>query len=762
MQYLNKPVAAICLAVASAFVQAQEATYDFNIPAQSASQVINALSKQTGLQPFFTEDSVKGVQSPGVKGKYSLREALTKALAGTGLSYQFTAEKAVAIKAAPAEKMAQLATIEVKEVATGITVPNVAQATTNIQRIPGAVEIVPDTAFKSGPGNTIRDVVGWVPGVITQPKSNIDNRVSIRGSGLTRNYGNRGVNMYMDGIPINTSDGLFDVFEIDPTAYRYVEVYKGANALRYGGNALGGAINFVTPTGYDASQFDARIDAGSFGYGRVQASTGGTSGAWDYFVNVSAQGEDGFRYHSSGHMERGSANLGYQFSSDAETRFYLNANSWRQQLPGELTKTVALNSPRSADPEFVRQDQQRNIDSVRLANKTTLRFGPTTVDFGVFTHQRHVDHPIYRYLDYRVEDYGGFVRATDDREIGGYRNRFIAGVNALTGTMDYKEFANPGNATKGALLVSTLDKAKNISAYMEDSFFIQPNVALIAGTQFQHSVRDREDRFLSDGDQSGKRSFDLWSPKIGVLWDVDPTWQVFANVSRSAEVPSFDVNTFSSPASSTVNAQTATTYEIGTRGRRPDFTWDVALYRAKLKNELQCLTLFPWAPCTVVNANSTVHQGAEVGFGFAFLKTLFAKQDSFWLNAAYTYSDFTFDGDSRYGNNQLPGVPKHYLRTEVLYKHPNGFYVGPNIEWMPKTFYADNANSLEVDPYTLLNFKIGYDTPSAGWSGYLEGRNLLDKHYISTTITAGSANAASALFNPGYGRAIYGGVRFKW
>ena len=89
-------------------------------------------------------------------------------------------------------------------------------------------------------------------------------------------------------------------------------------------------------------------------------------------------------------LERGSANVGYQFSPDAETRFYVNANSWRQRLPGELTKTTALTTPRAADPEFVRQDQQRNIDSVRLANKTTLRFGTTTVDFGIFTHQRHV------------------------------------------------------------------------------------------------------------------------------------------------------------------------------------------------------------------------------------------------------------------------------------------------------------------------------------------------------------------------------------
>jgi TonB dependent receptor len=85
-------------------------------------------------------------------------------------------------------------------------------------------------------------------------------------------------------------------------------------------------------------------------------------------------------------------------------------------------------------------------------------------------------------------------------------------------------------------------------------------------------------------------------------------------------------------------------------------------------------------------------------------------------------------------------VPPHYLRAEVLYKHPNGFYAGPNVEWMPQAFFADNANTLTVDPYALLNFKIGYD-PGIGWSGYLEGRNLLDTRYISTSLSTGIATA---------------------
>lgn len=740
-------------------------TYSFNLPAQPLSSTLNQLANVTGTKLIYADEITRNHLAPPLHGNLTLAEALRRILNDNALKYEVVDNSMIVISQAAANTVLPEITITTDSSATGneasLTVPDTEQATANIQYTPGAVAVIADDRFKSTPAQTIKDIVGWVPGVIAQPKSNIDNRISIRGSGLTRNYGNRGINMYMDGIPINTADGLFDVFEIDPSAYRYVEVFKGANALRYGANSLGGAVNFVTPTGYDAARFSGRVDLGSFGYTKGQASTGGVHGPYDYFVTASAQREDGYRDHSNGHMVLGSANFGYRFSPDAETRFYLNANTWRQRLPGELTKRMALDSPRSADPEFVRQDQQRNIDSVRLANKTTVRFGPTTVDFGLFGHLRHVDHPIYRYLDYAAYDYGGFARATDDRLIAGFRNRFVAGANVLNGKINYKEYANPGDAVKGALLMSTVDESQNYSVYAEDSFYFLQNVALVAGGQFLHAVRDRGDRFLMDGDQSGRRAYSIFSPRGGVLWDIAPDVQIFANVSRSAEVPTFDTNTFMTPASSDLDAQTATTYEIGTRGRRADFKWDIAFYRAHIRNELQCLRTSPYSPCTVVNAGRTVHQGIELGFGAAFLKGIATGQDLLWLDVAYTYNDFFFDDDARYGNNKLPGVPPHYLRAEVLYKYPNGFHAGPNVEWMPRAYYADNANSLTIDSYALLNFRIGYD-PGKGWSGYLEGRNLLDTRYISTTITSGSADATSALFNSGYGRAIYGGIRFNW
>ncbi|MBB5985763.1 TonB-dependent receptor family protein [Sphingobium lignivorans] len=632
---------------------------------------------------------------------------------------------------------------------------NTDQARTEIERTPGGVEVVPDTAFKNTPVQHIKDILGYVPGVITQPRMGDDARVSVRGSGLSRAYGARGISLLLDGVPMNTADGLVDFFEVDPSAYRYVEIFKGGNALRYGANALGGAINLVTPTGRDAAPLDARIDVGSFGYVKGQASTGGVSGALDYFATVSAQRIGGYRDHSDGNAIRGNMNVGYRISPNVETRFYLTGASTNQRIPGEVSKAQALDNPRAANPGWVDQDQQRNVDSIRISNKTTVRLDQTVLEFGAFYNWRHVDHPIYQYLDYTVDDYGGFLRAVDDRNLGRLRNRLILGANLHNGTMDTEQFVNLPGAVKGDLTQSMVDKSRNVSIYAEDSLYVQPNLALIAGVQYLHATRDRRDRI---GAGSGRQSFDLWSPKFGVLWDVQPDVQLFANISRSAEVPSYDAGIFSSPTTS-MKAQRATTYEIGTRGRSGIIGWDVSLYRSDIRDELQCLTLFPWAPCTTTNADRTVHQGIEAGLDATI--PLSASGDSLALTAAYTFSDFFFDDDAIYADNRIPGVPKHYLRAEMLYKHPGGFYAGPNVEWAPGHYFADNANTLTVDPYALLNLKAGLDLGER-WSLYVEGRNLTDKRYISTVAIAGTASPTSEIFNPGTGRAVYGGLRFRW
>lgn len=645
------------------------------------------------------------------------------------------------------------------------------QALKEINNTPGGVALVPAGAYRNSTvANTIKDILDYVPGVFAQPKWGDDTRLSIRGSGLSRNFHLRGIQLYMDGIPINTSDGYGDFQEVDPTAYKYVEVYKGGNALQFGANSLGGAINFVTPTGRDPNPNGASFDFGAFNTRRLQVNAGGANGPWDGFVTAATQASDGFRDHSFGSSNKLSANVGYQISPDVETRFYLNANEVRQRIPGSVDRTTALTSPTTAAPVNVANDWQRNIDTVRIANKTTIRLDDTQLEFGAFGVDRHLMHPIFQWLDYRYKDYGGFAKVTDDRVIGGFRNRFVAGVNILNGSIDAEQFVNVGGF-KGAQTSSLRQTPENYSAFAENSFYFLPNVAFIAGTQYLFAVRDQHVNFSTNGDLNGRSSFSLWSPKTGLLWQVDPSWQVFGNVSRSAEVPSFGESVspnFLNPTLPnipffSIKSQTATTYEIGTRMKRPDYAWEVTLYRSEIDNELLCL-YSAFGNCNVTNANKTVHQGIEAGAGAAIFRDIFVSgqaPDKIWLNVAYTLNDFRFANDPVFGNNQLPGAPRHLVRAELLYKHPTGLYVGPNLEWVPQAYFVDSANTLMTSAYAIWGLKAGFDN-GGPVSGYIEARNIANTAYIASASIIDRANAASPLFEPGTGRAIYAGLRYRW
>ena len=81
-----------------AFAQSRSAaTASFNIQPQPMSQALVAFSSATGIQLFFNADLVRGVNSPGVQGSFNRTEALSRLLAGSGLTYRFTNANTVAI-----------------------------------------------------------------------------------------------------------------------------------------------------------------------------------------------------------------------------------------------------------------------------------------------------------------------------------------------------------------------------------------------------------------------------------------------------------------------------------------------------------------------------------------------------------------------------------------------------------------------------------------------------------------------------------------
>lgn len=643
------------------------------------------------------------------------------------------------------------------------THPSNADAEAAARQIPGNVSIVPDDAFRDRPGvTTIRDVLLYTPGVFAEPKWGEDTRLSIRGSGTSRNFHLRGVRLYQDRMPINQADGSGDFQELDPLTFQRVEVFRGANAFMLGANTLGGGINFITPTGRSNPGVLLRGEGGSFGMARGQAAYGISGTGWDTWGTFTSMTQEGFRDHSAGRSYRVNANGAYQWSDMAETRIFATYNNIWQQIPGSLTRSQALTTPRMANAANLVGDYMRNLESFRVGTVTGIRpqEGALIEIGGGYVH-RALDHPIFQYLEQNSNDFVLFGRSSIEGTVAGLENSLTIGFNAGLGRMVNRRFVNIGGRA-GQQTYGSVDDATTLDAYAQNSLTVLPGLQLIAGLSLGYAMRDSDDDFLSNGDQSGSGTWSWTNPRLGLLWQATPDAQVFANLAWATEPPTFTDLIPQVPQGGFQNleAQRSTTIEVGTRGATPAFSWEVALYRSWIRDEIQLFT-FGNGMDFAVNADRTIHQGIEAGAAWTFLRDSFAAGDNWTLTQAYTFSDFYFDGDPVYGDNQLPGVPRHLYRAELRYRHSSGGWIAPNVEWVPQAYYVDNANTLKTDAYFLVGIRAGWEF-SNGMSAFVEARNLADTKYIASASVIPRATPQSQLFEPGTGRAVYAGLQYRF
>ena len=129
--------------------------------------------------------------------------------------------------------------------------------------------------------------------------------------------------------------------------------------------------------------------------------------------------------------------------------------------------------------------------------------------------------------------------------------------------------------------------------------------------------------------------------------------------------------------------------------------------------------------------------------------------------SSYLWSRFRFDNNASYGDNALPGIPEHFYRGELTWAPARGYFVTLNTEWSPRRYAVDMAHTLFADPYALVGLKVGRNE-DAGFSWFLEGRNLANRTYAATTgVIADARGQDAAQFLPGDGRAVYAGVSWK-
>lgn len=636
-------------------------------------------------------------------------------------------------------------------------------------RIPGSVALVSSQEISRTRQANLRDVLRYVPGLWTQSRFGAadESQLSVRGSGLRNNFHLRGINLLVNGMPYRNADGFTDFESLELLTTSNVQVYKGGNSLRYGGATLGGAVNMETKTGYTSNPIQAYGSGGSFNYYKYQLSTGQVLGDRNYYASYARTNLGGYRNYSSQWRDRVNLNFGQVFSENFNARLFYFYADVKEDLPGQLTKAQFDSDPRQANATNVanRWGRDYSLHHAGIQFRTQLSEN-TRFEISPYLQYRDIVHPIFRVLDQISRDVGVEARLESDIKAGNRTHRTSLGIQLASGNTDNRHFDNVGGE-KSTLQKDQKEKAGVVAIYGEGIWAVTNNFSAVTGMRFDRSKRELEDKFLSDGDQTDQRFYNVFMPKIGLIYELrEVGGQIFANVSRSYEPPLLlELNSFTVPGFVDLSAQDAWQYEIGTRGTKGIIGWDVSLFTLDIKNEIININVQPFSgtPFTVPsykNVASTKHYGLELGLNAQSENLRYKSKEEIGTGArlAYTYSMCKFNNDVDYGDNHLPGHPDHAIQGEFSLWHPVGLTVSPNIEWVPKSYAINSANTVHNDGWAVLGVRTDYTFVKLGATLAVEFRNLTDEKY-SPTVSVD--NAAGMYYEPADGRSIYASLTWS-
>lgn len=636
-----------------------------------------------------------------------------------------------------------------------------------LRHVPGATNLVDMQQVAQGRLASNQDVLAYQPGVFAQSAGNEGIKLSIRGSGINRAPGAHGSGVYtmFDGLPL-TGPGGTPYELLEPLWLSRAEVLRGANGFDQGALTLGGAINYVTHTGYDADRLQVRYEAGSRGYAHRQISSGQVLGKLDYYVALTDSEYDGYQEHSSGSAKGFAANVGYRFNPNLETRFYLRYRKTENELAGRLTKEQIKHDPRAANAAYLARDDRRpQPGSTWVANKTTFYLeDDARVEAGLVYHDFPMDlreGPMRLKVAYT--DVSGTLNYLRRDTLLGHESKTTVGWRTTKHLPNSgaSQFARTNGDNFGARSRDFSYQGSDTVLHVGNELELIPDLWLTTGLAMIYTRRESDVSYPASGGKVSQHDWD-YAPRIGLRYDWQPNLQLYGNLSRSVEPP----HPWSLIWSSTVATQpikmqnqTATTLELGARGDSAVGRWDLAWYYAQVRHELLAVELVQGLPAKEFNASATVHEGVEASLD----STLWEQSGSgkLSLRQAYTFSDFHYHDDQRFGDNRLPGLPVHYYQAELRYDWPSGFHVGVNTQMASKV-QVDYANSNHADAYAQFGARLGWDSPQQDWQTWLDLRNLTNKRY-SASVTPGYDDQGSdqPRAAPGEGFGVYAGVSYS-
>lgn len=254
---------------------------EISIAAQPLAQALDALARQARVDLMVQPALVAGKSAPAVSGRLSLREALSRLLAGSGLRANTDGSAVTIERAPPADGVpaATLAPVTVTASAersptTELSGSYTARAVTigkldqSLRETPQSVTVVTRQQMDDQNLTTVDQVLAQTTGTTASQRNFGAHTFVIRGYALTD------TNFLVDGVSASVSSPT-GWMPLDTAIYDRVEVLRGAGGLVVGTGDPSGAVNMVRKRPRTERHVELSASAGSWDNHRTELDVGG-------------------------------------------------------------------------------------------------------------------------------------------------------------------------------------------------------------------------------------------------------------------------------------------------------------------------------------------------------------------------------------------------------------------------------------------------------------------------------------------------------
>lgn len=640
------------------------------------------------------------------------------------------------------------------------------RSTEKIMEIPFAVTVLQSEKMNGKKGYGLDEVLSSVPGVLAQSRfGNQDVRITIRGygargSGDRSNAGtSRGIRIIQDGFPETEPDGRTSFDMIDLNMVNNIEIVR-SNASSLWGNASGGLVSISSAPDNKNSFVEISGSAGSFGYLNTNIKTNYKLAKGQMFASFSNTKFDGWREHSR--SSRSLFQFGVLSALDDLTSIgvFLSATSNSFHIPGPLTQVQFDNDEKQANATYLANDERRFNRLGRLGlSIERLIDNNNSITASVFVNPKFLQRSERgTFRDFTRYHFGGNFLYKNSMTFDNIKNYFSLGADESyqDGAILFYNLLAPYNQ-RGTLKDNKAEGANSFGTFFQDEVVFN-NISLILGGRYDN-IKYYNESYITSPTRKDSKAYTKFTPKAAVSYSFSELHSIYFNYGGGIEVPAGNetdpAGTYGQDTVYLTNPllepMTSTTLELGTKHiiqtnwQAVDFfSYDLAVYYIDVKNDL-----VPYQGGKFYfNAAKTNRKGLELGV------TIHSKYDLL-LEGSLTYSvnkykDYMVDSVhynkpgayADFKDNKMAGLPDVFYNATLTYSPSflSGLYVSVNMNGVGK-YFADDANTIDVPAYNILNATLGFSELNLTSHLYLKGffsiNNITDKKY-----------AASAFINP--------------